>query len=1254
MQHLLRAGLFFATFVMVVMAIVQVSGRVAFAFLHTVEPRINELVAERGIMLEGLQGTWRYLNPGVRIDAVRLPAGELRDVVVELDVLESLRRSQPVLTRGYVAKGEVALDWVDGRWQLRDMPPAGPLPFDLAALLWQSDALAADVEVTLTRSGETTAYLASLRATNRGGGHGAEVTVTAHSTASSATASAAESCKRCTLRLIADFRDAVPFVRPASRRLRLETEQFDLPLVALTGLPGARGTLRGLHTVWQDEAAEGAGGVSFTIDDVSLGGSQSFSVVAKLALVGGERRLQAAAKQLELRAAERSVAIEGLLVESHGQGLHAYLPVLDISALSPLAQDVTQGIERAGEWLRALDLKGSANDLRLSVERGEDRWLVAYEAQLSDMAMQAYKGAPTVQNGAARVFGAGRHMVADVLAPAPFMHLPEVFAEGWQLADASGRLEAWVQPGYFAMRGSDLDTRLGNTQVHGSFALAQPKARYDKHLTLNIRADAADVATGQALVPYKLGGGLARWLQEAPRGGRFEEIAFAYQGQIRAQHGVPARRVALRSRVLDAGVRFHDDWPEVAQVHGTLYVSGADTVVQATRGTSLGVAIDGSEVAVRNNGALVDVALQARGDGARMLEFVRNSALRERMPFVTPEWQAGGEIALAGRVQVPLSQQTAELGPEVQLQAKLAGVALHIPQYRARFSDLRGAVDFSLPHGLRAQALTGQFWEHPMKARIGFDDQAVQFDLDGRLEAARTFAIIGMDDPGLLRGAYDFAASLRVAVDGESVTSLQASSDLTGMEVLAPDGVGKTADEAVPTTVALRFLDTHSATEFNYGSATGWLHIEDAPVRGAIGLAETAPVLPAGEDVVLVGGHLNSIDVAQWAGGGQGGLQLPFAWRLDGLSADVLKIEEFTVLAPTLHGGTGSEGLAFEVRAADLSGHVMLPDSGPMDINLDLLRLPAGDAEVADPLPAVDPLPAELAVTLPEAHVRIDQVLIGEEDFGRWEFDVRRRDAQAVAFENLAAELKGVRIASPSGIVWNGATSVFEGRLHMADLALVLPEWGYAPTLSSEQAEIVADVGWPGSPLNVALLGLTGDVHFGAEEGRFMEVEAGGGALRIMSLLNFSAIVKRLNLNFSDVVGKGLSYEELSAGVRLEAGRLTFTDPLHVDSTSSQFRIGGTVDLVHGVLDNEMVVTLPLTRGLPWYGVYVGLANPLAGLGVLLGERVLRKPLQQISTAKYAVRGTLDDPDVRFVELFNTRMSEPAPAADVPAEQDAG
>ena len=66
----------------------------------------------------------------------------------------------------------------------------------------------------------------------------------------------------------------------------------------------------------------------------------------------------------------------------------------------------------------------------------------------------------------------------------------------------------------------------------------------------------------------------------------------------------------------------------------------------------------------------------------------------------------------------------------------------------------------------------------------------------------------------------------------------------------------------------------------------------------------------------------------------------------------------------------------------------------------------------------------------------------------------------------------------------------------------------------------------------------------------------------------------------------------------------------------------------------------PVSNSLPWYGVYLALANPLAGLGVVVGERVLRKPLQQFSSAKFSVTGTLDEPQINFVSLWDQSMKE--------------
>ena len=111
-----------------------------------------------------------------------------------------------------------------------------------------------------------------------------------------------------------------------------------------------------------------------------------------------------------------------------------------------------------------------------------------------------------------------------------------------------------------------------------------------------------------------------------------------------------------------------------------------------------------------------------------------------------------------------------------------------------------------------------------------------------------------------------------------------------------------------------------------------------------------------------------------------------------------------------------------------------------------------------------------------------------------------------------------------------------------------------------------------------------------------MEVDSGGGARRVFSLLNFTAVAKRISLNFKDIFGSGVSFESLEADTHFDAGTLWFKEPAKLKGTGSDVKLGGSVNLVDGVMnDNEMIVTLPVTDSLPWYAVYVSLANPLRG-----------------------------------------------------------
>ena len=320
----------------------------------------------------------------------------------------------------------------------------------------------------------------------------------------------------------------------------------------------------------------------------------------------------------------------------------------------------------------------------------------------------------------------------------------------------------------------------------------------------------------------------------------------------------------------------------------------------------------------------------------------------------------------------------------------------------------------------------------------------------------------------------------------------------------------------------------------------------------------------------------------------------------------------------------------------------MVPVSDPIaDLDLAPGQVSAAQDASSDTSEVRDPLTPDIISMLPEADVVIEQLLLGESEFGSWTFGMRPLPGE-LRITELNALVRGIQIESTEVLTWRAEPNEtrFTGVLRADDLRDVLPQWGYTPQVETKAASMQAAVTWPGSPAAFDLLALSGEVELRADDGRFLDVESGGGTLRIFSLLNFTTIAKRISLDFSDVSGKGVSFDKVRAEVSLDTGLMTFDEPMEVDGTGSNFRVAGTVDLDAGVLDNEMIVTLPVSKSLPWYGAYIAIANPIAGLGVLVGERVLRKPLEQFSSAKYEISGTVEDPQVKLVGVFDTSMKE--------------
>ena len=95
----------------------------------------------------------------------------------------------------------------------------------------------------------------------------------------------------------------------------------------------------------------------------------------------------------------------------------------------------------------------------------------------------------------------------------------------------------------------------------------------------------------------------------------------------------------------------------------------------------------------------------------------------------------------------------------------------------------------------------------------------------------------------------------------------------------------------------------------------------------------------------------------------------------------------------------------------------------------------------------------------------------------------------------------------------------------------------------------------------------------------------------------------------------------------------------------SQLTLAGDVNLVTESLDNDLIFTLPLNKNLPWYAAYSAIVTgPLMGAGVFLAQQVFKNQIDELTSLKYEITGTLEQPEVKLVAIFDDSIrSQKAP-----------
>lgn len=1191
-------------------------------------------------------GQWRVevrgINPVVHARKIEVsfggsPALAIDRLDVELDLLESLARSYPVARGLVLQNASVALVADEGGVRLAGAAPR-PAEDTLLRMLLDSDAVRVrglDLSLEHMPSGARCKANLRLDTAGRGGRHRASLVLESEAGG---------------LRLDADIAGPAMAWRSWRGDARLE---FDVP--PSTFCSGVRLSGRLADADWGGgrgvaELHFARGEVSTVLDLAARGQALRTRIDAPnltLRSVWRNGRWRAAADLSELRLEGTALFQDpGRMDAQYDAGV--WRVVAPPSQLATLARRLLAlGVlsEARTRWLRALAPAADMGNTYVRID--SSGWVLS--APFAALSMHPYKGSPGVAGASGRVTFFPGGVEVDMEPTKAGLSFPDVFpAAPPPYDEIAGTLQMAFEPGWVAIIGRNLEARSRVGLVTGDFALWRPEDPLEQVLFVDITLHDGTPGAIRHYVPNGLSEQLQRWLRAAVvnEKGRIDG-RLVYHGHLRQRPHFVGRQVALGATVQGIDLRYDPAWPIVHVGRGHLLVDRSGVTADAPRfAFGDGTFHDGTGRLPAGSDIL---RLHGIGqiDAKEAIALLQQTPVRPSIAFVNDGWEVRGPLVVEFDGRIPLPG--AQVDPVVHVDADVLGAAVHNPALFVAVDDLRGTASYDYPAVFNAEELTATFLDRPAIVRVD-SDEAVRIHFES---IADVKSIERWSGPGLIdaaSGEIGYRATVAIPLDDEPV-AITVDSDLVGVSIDLPEPIGKVASASRPSRVTMSFPEEDvSMLAYDYGSDVhGISEFRDGRMsRGGVVLAGAEPELPQAPEIVVSGSvHRASMDDWLSATESLGGAQVEALppLHLDGLQIDRLYAFDRVFEEMRLDALERAEGWQVEFTNPEFSGRALVPDAGPSTVDLDYAHLTADDTG-GDGLEQIDFSEFE------DLNLSVKDLEIGGEDYGSWRFDLRV-SSDVLQLNRLVGQARGVQIGDvqrPASLVWSKAGGIertaFGGIVRVPDVAAAQAAWGFEPSLVAEDMWANAALAWPGPPSEFAPNRLAGAMHVESGSGRFEQIQAGANALRVLGIFNFAALSRRARLDFSDVLGKGLSFDRIKAEMRFEDGMLELPEPALVEGTSSILRITGRVDLTTWALDNDVVLTLPVSRSLPWYAAYAALANPLAGAGVLVAERLLRDQLDSFSSARYRVTGTLDEPKLTFVKIFDTKPPSEARAGD--------
>lgn len=782
------------------------------------------------------------------------------------------------------------------------------------------------------------------------------------------------------------------------------------------------------------------------------------------------------------------------------------------------------------------------------------------------------------------------------------------------------------------------------------FSIELPPRGVSKAAEFNLLIGARDLdlALNKNYLPKTIPEQTSRWMKKAIEEGNLTQFGLLFRSGPPKNNRL-SRTMQLLFETENAAIKFNQNWPKLDKLDGIFLVDNGNLSAQIRSADMEQAKVNNTRIEysvkppVEQRKWIINGQLEA--DFAAMIDILAQSPLSQRLGPMA-NWNYAGNTRSQLYMELPSYSADKEKSPAstYKLSSIIDNGKIKITGSPIILDALTGAIEFSSEKGIFSDSLNALLWKKPFTAKLHRENQQ-QLSFTTAITPNDLSQFVDFPWPNIISETIAFSGSLFKDPNHLSKTILEVKSDMQGVAINLPAPIGKTAEQSQLLELKLHFEPSLSRLEGKFGEyLLSDIRFDQGKLkRGVVGY--DYPLVMPDQDMLLISANLPTINFSLWQ---------PFSDMMDQSSQHSMPLETVFDLKLAQWKISGIELSEINARVKSI------PQGFDATYTSDLADGTAILYHDVNRAPKIALNRLELSESFGSSSVNLDPRLLMATDFsvdwlsiagrelGSLSFELRPEPSGA-SFNNISGSIQGLQpgiyaAEAPTDFFWG-----YDGKTHLSKLVGpvgidnigdLFSVFGMPQVLDSQSGRLDADLSWRGHPWSISKENLNGDFKINLVEGNFYRTPgSAGAALKLVGLFNFANWLRRLQLDFSDVIGQNLAYNRLDGTLSFDQAILGLDEPLKIQMPSGRMSMAGNFDLIDETIDAQLVATLPVATNLPWV---VGLTGGLpAALGVYVTSKLLEKQVDRISSISYELSGSWDDVEVAVDKIFAAELTEP-------------